>query len=204
MDLLSVSPDVRERLRALPFPVDKPATRDESFRGYVVPSASDLQQGSPARQEWRRIRSASGARSVAVLYLRQPMARIRGKKEDNWQSRMRGRALKLMAGTASKAKGERFLVPALTLRALVPATPLPLPPPPPPPPQQHDAQLGGQRASIKLEEQPAELPPPMPFGVVVKVEGCKLEDRFEDLLRCKRFMTVEEYAAKRAELMNQI
>ena len=59
----------------------------------------------------------------------------------------------------------------------------------------------------------AEKPPDMPADVVVTLErqfvvasGAKrkLEERFADLVQCKRFMSDEEYAAKRAELMNEI
>ena len=32
----------------------------------------------------------------------------------------------------------------------------------------------------------------------------KLAERFDELQQCKRFMTDEEYAAKRAELLNEI
>ena len=154
VSLLSVDVATRARLQAIPFPADKPLT-DASFLGYVVPSPKDLQQGSPDRQEWRRLRSPSGSRSVAVLLLRQPMGRIRGKQEENWQSRMRQRGLKLMAGTASVAKRERFLVPGLTVRALLTLAPLPTPPPPqppPPPPQQQQQQ----------QPPPPLLPPPPP------------------------------------------
>ena len=59
----------------------------------------------------------------------------------------------------------------------------------------------------------AEKPPDMLAGVVVTLEGQfvaasgakrKLTERFEELQQCKRFMTDEEYAAKRAELMDEI
>ena len=66
-----------------------------------------------------------------------------------------------------------------------------------------------RKRKVKSEEQP----PEMPTGARVKQEAPpvaaagakrKLEERFEELLRCKRFMTDEQYAAKHAELMKEI
>ena len=55
--------------------------------------------------------------------------------------------------------------------------------------------------------------PDMPTGAHVKQQAPpvtetgakrKIENRFEDLLRCKRFMSAKQYAAKHAELMKEI
>ena len=70
-----------------------------------------------------------------------------------------------------------------------------------------------QRQESNSSGKSAEKPPDMPADVVVTLEGQfvaasgakrKLAERFDELLQCKRFMTDEEYAAKRAELLNEI
>ena len=68
-----------------------------------------------------------------------------------------------------------------------------------------EAALVVARTPQAMSEEPADVVVTLE-GQFVAASGAKrkIEERFEDLLRCKRFMTDEEYAAKRAELLNEI